>query len=255
MTASVLDRRVALVTGSGRGIGAGIATALARAGASVAVVDRDRDSAASSAAAIVHEGGTAFPLACDVSDPTQVAATIAAVVDRFGSLSVLVNNAQALRAEVKLVDHTIEDVELAMNSGFWGTFHCMQAAFPHLRNDGDGRVVNLGSSAGTHGMAGLGAYAATKEAIRGLSRVAAREWGEFGITVNVICPSSASPAMLAWANDHPDLYESALAQRPIRRDGDPVQDIGPLVVFLAGHDSGFVTGETIMVNGGSALRP
>jgi NAD(P)-dependent dehydrogenase (short-subunit alcohol dehydrogenase family) len=252
---SGLEDRVAIVTGAGRGIGAGIAMALALAGARVAVVDRDADTAEASAAEIAEAGGTTVALACDVSDRAQVESTIAAVVDEFGSLSVLVNNAQALRAEVRLVDHTVDDVELAMNSGFWGTFHCMQAAFPHLRSDGDGRVVNLGSSAGTQGMAGLGAYAATKEAIRGLSRVAAREWGEFGITVNVICPSSASPGMLAWAREHPDLHEAALAHRPIRRDGDPLRDIGPLVAFVAGHDSGFVTGETIMVNGGSALRP
>jgi NAD(P)-dependent dehydrogenase (short-subunit alcohol dehydrogenase family) len=246
---------VAVVTGAGRGIGRGIALALADAGARVAVVDRDRATASETASLIASTGADTTSIACDVSDRARVDAMIAEVVERFGSLSVLVNNAQALRAEVPLVDHTVDDVALALDSGLWGTFHCMQAAFAALRDSGDGRVVNLGSSAGTQGQAGLAAYAATKEAIRGLSRVAAREWGEFGITVNVICPSAMSPGAQAWAAEHPDLYAEFLAKRPIRRDGDPVADVGALVVFLAGGGAAFITGETIMVNGGSALRP
>jgi NAD(P)-dependent dehydrogenase (short-subunit alcohol dehydrogenase family) len=252
---SPLDDRVAIVTGAGRGIGRGIALALADAGARVIVVDLDEATASETSSLVAETGAETTSIACDVSDRGRVDAMVASVVDQFGSLSVLVNNAQALRPEVPLVDHTVDDVALALSSGFWGTFHCMQAAFPALRGSGDGRVVNLGSSAGTHGQSGLAAYAATKEAIRGLSRVAAREWGEFGITVNVICPSAMSPGAEAWAAEHPDLYEEFLAKRPIRRDGDPFIDIGPLVVFLAGPGSGFITGETIMVNGGSALRP
>lgn len=251
-----LTGRVAIVTGAGRGIGRGVAQALASEGAAVAVVDRDPATAADAATAIAAATGSdVIAIGCDVSDRDSVAAMIQQVVARFGGLHVLVNNAQALRAQVSLVDHTVDDVALALDSGFWGTFHCMQLAFPHLHAAGDGRVINVGSAAGTLGMVGLGGYAATKEAIRGLSRVAAREWGEFGITVNVFCPSSASPGMLAWAAEHPDEYQAAIADRPIRRDGDPVADIGPLVVFLAGPGSGFVTGETIMVNGGNAMRP
>jgi NAD(P)-dependent dehydrogenase (short-subunit alcohol dehydrogenase family) len=250
-----LEGRVAMVTGAGRGIGQGIACALSEAGAHVAVVDIDEGLATETASAITEAGADAVALTCDVSDRDAVQATVARVVDRFGDLAVLVNNAQALRPEIPLVEHTVDDVELALNSGFWGTFHCMRAAFPHLRDSGDGRVVNLGSSAGTQGQAGLAAYAATKEAIRGLTRVAAREWGEHGITVNVICPSAMSPGAQAWATEHPDLYAEFLAKRPIRRDGDPRTDIGALVVFLAGAGSGFVTGETIMINGGAALRP
>jgi NAD(P)-dependent dehydrogenase (short-subunit alcohol dehydrogenase family) len=250
-----LDGRVALVTGAGRGIGRGIARALSAAGARVAVADVDSATATETAAMINGSGGEAIALTCDVSDRARVDATVAAVVEGFGALAVLVNNAQALRAEVPLIGHTSGDVALALNSGFWGTFHCMQAAFPHLRDAGDGRVVKLGSSAGTHGQAGLAGYAAAKEAIRGLSRVAAREWGEFGITVNVICPSAVSPGMQQWVRENPELHAEFLAKRPIRRDGDAETDIGPLVAFLAGPGSGFVTGETIMVNGGSALRP
>jgi 2-hydroxycyclohexanecarboxyl-CoA dehydrogenase len=250
-----LDGRVAVVTGAGRGIGRGIALALADAGARVAAVDIDGASASETASILSQKGAEATAISCDVSHRDSVEVMVATVVERFGSLSALVNNAQALRPEVPLMEHTVDDMVLALDSGFWGTFHCMQAAFLHLRESGDGRVVNLGSSAGTHGQAGLAGYAAAKEAIRGLSRVAAREWGEFGITVNVICPSAVSPGMQAWAFEHPDLHAEFLAKRPIPRDGDAFADIGPLVVFLAGTGSGFITGETIMVNGGSALRP
>jgi len=250
-----LEGRVALVTGAGRGIGAGIARACAEAGAHVAVVDRDESSVHEVASTLRDAGGDVEAFTCDVSERDQVRNTIDQVVERFGSLTALVNNAQALRAEVPFVEHSVDDIALAMNSGFWGTVHCMQAAFPYLRDSGDGRVVNLGSSAGTQGQRGLAGYAAAKEAIRGISRVTAREWGEFGITVNVICPSATSPGMLVWAREHPDLHAGFLANRPIPRDGDAYTDIGPLVVFLAGPGSGFVTGETIMVNGGSAIRP
>jgi 2-hydroxycyclohexanecarboxyl-CoA dehydrogenase len=188
---SALDGRAAVVTGAGRGIGRGIARELADAGARVAVVDIDEANASDTAAVIAKTGAEAVAVACDVSDRVSVDAMVATALARFGSLSILVNNAQALRPEVPLIDHTTAD--LALDSGLWGTFHCMQAACEALRDSGDGRVVNLGSSAGTQGRAGLAGYAATKEAIRGLSRVAAREWGEFGITVNVICPSAMSP--------------------------------------------------------------
>lgn len=250
-----LEGRVILVTGAGRGIGAGIARACAEAGASVAVVDRDESSAHEVASNLADAGGDVEAFTCDVSERDQVRNTVDRVVERFGSLTALVNNAQALRAEVPFVEHSVDDIALAMNSGFWGTVNCMQAAFPYLRDSGEGRVVNLGSSAGTQGQRGLAGYAAAKEAIRGISRVTAREWGEFGITVNVICPSATSPGMLVWAREHPDLHAGFLANRPIPRDGDAYTDIGPLVVFLVGPGSGFITGETIMVNGGSALRP
>jgi NAD(P)-dependent dehydrogenase (short-subunit alcohol dehydrogenase family) len=251
-----LEGRAAIVTGAGRGIGRGVAEALVSAGARVAIVDVDTDKAADAAGAIAEStGGDTIAISCDVSDRAAVEAMIAEVVEQFRALHVLVNNAQAVRPQLSLMEHTVGDVAIALGSGFWGTFHCMQVAFPHLRAVGDGRVINVGSAAGTLGMAGLGAYAAAKEAIRGLSRVAAREWGEFGITVNVFCPSSASPGMLAWAKEHPDEYQAAIATRAIRRDGDPVTDIGPLVVFLAGSGSGFITGETIMINGGNAMRP
>ena len=209
----VLDGRVAIVTGAGRGIGRGIAEALAEAGATLAVIDRDADSVEETASLLVATGATAAAFGCDVSDREQVFDTVAAVVDQFGSLSILVNNAQALRAQVSFMDHTPDDFALALNSGLWGTFHCMQAAFPHLCVAG-GAVINLGSSAGTHGLPGLSGYAAAKEGIRGLTKVTAIEWGEHGITVNAICPSAASPNMLRMGRAEPGAVPGGARSTP-----------------------------------------
>jgi NAD(P)-dependent dehydrogenase (short-subunit alcohol dehydrogenase family) len=249
-----MEGLVAIVTGAGRGIGRGIAQAVAGAGASVAIVDRDGASASQSADMIEGGGGTAEAYTCDVGNRDEVAVVVSSVVSRFGRIDVLVNNAQALRAGIPLNACTAEDLDLTLRSGLWGTYHFMQLCYPHLARRG-GSIVNLGSSAGTHGQRGLGPYAATKEAIRGLSKVAALEWGEDGITVNVICPSVMSPSAQAWATSHPEEYRAITSKRAIQREGDAVGDVGRTVVFLASRDASFITGQTLMVNGGASLAP
>ncbi len=184
-----------------------------------------------------------------------MASTIEWLLAGHQRIDILVNNAQALRAEVAFEDHTDADFELAVRSGLWGTFHTMRAVFPAMRDQGGGRIVNLASSAGTHGRPGLAAYAAAKEGIRGLTKVAANEWGRHQICVNVICPSAGSPGAMAWAAEHPDLFEASLSAIPLGRLGDPVTDIGAAVVFLAGPGGSFITGQTLMVNGGATIMP
>lgn len=249
-----LSGKVAIVTGGGRGIGKGIATALAKAGAATVVVDRDGGNAEATAAGIRTDGDVAVAMACDVSDRSAVSKTVDLVVAEFGYLDVLVNNAQALRPMVPLAECTPDDLALTLESGLWGTFHFMQLCYPHMAGRG-GCIVNLGSSAGTHGQIGLAPYAAAKEAIRALSRVAALEWGKDGITVNVICPSVMTPSAQVWAEANPIEYQGFLSRRAVPRDGDAVADIGATVVFLAGPGATFISGETIMVNGGGTMRP
>jgi NAD(P)-dependent dehydrogenase (short-subunit alcohol dehydrogenase family) len=250
---SPLAGRAAIVTGAGRGIGAGVSEALLRAGASVMLLDRDSRTIADTARRLGGLGRV-YSTTCDVADRAAVAEAVSTAVDRLGSVDLLVNNAQALRPDVSLVATTMEDLSLALDSGLWGTFNMMQLCYPYLARDG-GAIVNFASSAGIGGQAGMAAYAATKEAIRGLSRVAAREWGPVGITVNVVCPATLSPAGQAWVDEHPDLHREILRQRAIPRDGDPVTDIGATVVFLAGPGARFITGDTFMVNGGYGMRP
>lgn len=248
-----LSGKTAIVTGAGRGIGAGIAEALLEAGASVIAVDVDPDTVSATATRLSAIGSCIYKV-CDVADRPAVDSVVNSAVEAFGSIDVLVNDAQAVRPDVPLAELTTEDFELTLNSGLWGTFNFMQSCYPHMVGRA-AAVINFASSSGTHGQAGLGAYAATKEAIRGLSRVAAIEWGKDGITVNVICPAHLSPASKQWAQANPDLYQAILSRRAISRDGDPVEDIGSTVVFLSGDGARFITGETLMVNGGGTMRP
>jgi len=249
-----LATKVALVTGSGQEIGRGIALALAKAGATVAIVDIQEARARETAAEIAAFGCASLPVVCDVVNRSQVEAAVATVVGSFGRLDILVNNAQASRVGIAFEDTRDEDLQLAMGSGTWGTFFFMRACFPHLR-DARGRVINLASSSGTHGRPLHAAYAAAKEAIRGLSKVAANEWGVHGITVNVICPNALTPAGEQFAREHPELAQAALMQRAIRRRGDAELDVGAAAVFLAGPGAGFITAQTLMVNGGGAIVP
>jgi NAD(P)-dependent dehydrogenase (short-subunit alcohol dehydrogenase family) len=178
--------------------------------------------------------------------------TVAATIEEFGRLDILVNNAQSSKPFTQLEDMSQEDIELTIESGLMGTLYHMLAALPHMKQRG-GSIVNVGSREGIMGSAGFGIYAATKEAIRGLSRSAAREWGRYNIRVNVICPAAVSPASEQFFADHPDMKDHYLNQIALGRLGDPATDIGSAVVFLASAESAYVTGQTINVDGGQVM--
>ncbi|MFM6931116.1 MAG: SDR family NAD(P)-dependent oxidoreductase, partial [Novosphingobium sp.] len=167
-----LKGKVAIVTGAGQGVGRGIARALAAAGATVVLAGRTLAKCETVLAEIEGEGGKGLALACDVSQRADCEALVEQTVAKFGRLDILVNNAHTSRPMVGIEATRDKDMALAFQ-GFHGGFYCMQAAFPHLKL-AKGRVINLGSVAGLRGDAGFGAYAAAKEAVRGLSRVAAR---------------------------------------------------------------------------------
>jgi len=245
-----LEGRVALVTGAGQGIGRGTALALAKEGATVALVGRTLSKCEAVAAEIADLGGTAVAIACDVGVREQVDAAVDTTVRAFGGIDILVNNAQS-SVQAKLEDTTDEDIELAWRTGALATVYAMQAALPYLKASGRGSIVNFGSSTAIEGNVAFGAYAMAKEAIRGLSRVASREWGRFGIRVNVIVPNALSPSSQDFREAHPDRFARMEARVPLGRVGDPEADIGRAVVALAADDLTYLSGQTLMLTGGS----
>ena len=245
--------KVAIVTGAGQGVGRGIARALADAGATVVLAGRTLEKCERVRAEIEATGGMALAAACNVADRQDCEALIERTMAAFGRLDILVNNAHTSRPMVGVEATRDKDMALAFQ-GFHGGFYCMQAAFPHLKAS-KGRVINLGSVAGIRGDAGFGAYAAAKEAVRGLSRVAAREWGEHGITVNVVCPFSESPGVEYMIETQPGFIDELTAQTSMKRLGNSKDDVGATVVFLCGPGGSYITGQTISVDGGIWIAP
>jgi NAD(P)-dependent dehydrogenase (short-subunit alcohol dehydrogenase family) len=247
-----LDGKVAIVTGAGRGVGRGIAKAFAKEGAAIAIAEITESGGRAAAAELEALGARALFVHTDVAQRAQVDACVQAVLARFGHIDILVNNAaRAPGRLVPFVEHDDATFALCMDA-LRGTVYCMQAVYPHLPKPG-GRVINLGSAAGYEGNAGQAAYAAAKEAIRAVSRSAAREWGAQGITVNVICPFANSPGWLAFAEQNPKFAEGVARGRPVPRVGDCEEDIGRAALFFATADSSYVTGHTLAVDGGAAM--
>ena len=180
--------------------------------------------------------------------PITVQANRATSVESFGKLDVLVNAAQASQ-QLLFNDTTIEAMDLSFATGFWPTFLLMQAAYPHLARS-RGNVINFASGAGLQGQPTQASYAAAKEAIRGISRVASNEWGGAGIRVNVVCPFANSPGVEQWKEHFPKAFDEVISKVPLGRIGDCEKDIGEAVVFLASDHARYITGQTIMVDGG-----
>lgn len=251
---TLLKDKVALVTGGGRGIGRGVCLALAGEGARVAVVSRTESHVLETVAEIERRGGRAVAVIADISRLDDVERAVAETLAAFGRIDILVNNASAGHGMTPLQDISDEEFYALFEAAPLATFRMMRACFPSLR-DNRGKVINFGSPGAMEGMAGMAAYATAKEGIRGLSKVAAREWGPLGINVNVIAPAALSASVARYRDAFPDVYAEAVARRPLGREGDPEQDIGRVVLFLAGPDSDYLTGECIQAAGGFLIVP
>jgi NAD(P)-dependent dehydrogenase (short-subunit alcohol dehydrogenase family) len=246
----LLDGKVAIVTGSGSGIGRGVCLAFATEGARSVVADINGESAQASVAEIHRRGAEALAVVCDVRDQGQVRDCVERAVQKFGGIDILVNNAVAPPVMKPLVETTTDMFEVMWRAGPLGSTYFMQECYPHLRDRG-GNVVNVASRAGMDGTVGWSAYAAAKEAVRTLTKVAAREWGPDGIRVNAICPSADTPPNRAHRARYPQLGAAIDARRPLGYLGDPELDIGRAVVMLASGYARYVTGNTLMVDGGT----
>jgi NAD(P)-dependent dehydrogenase (short-subunit alcohol dehydrogenase family) len=245
--------QVAIVTGAAQGVGKGIAAALLERGAAVLLVDVQDDVLATTTDELKAEfdaRARVSMLVADLRDPNNAQRIAAAAVDAFGTVHGLVNNAIATNEPKAFVDITTEDLALGYDVGPRATFLLMQAVHPLMVAAGGGSIVNLGSGTGTGGEPKWGGYAAAKEGIRGLSKVAALEWGRDNIRVNVICPFAESDGVKLWKQFAPNDYAKAVGRVPMKRIGDVRTDVGALVAFLLGTDATFITGQTIHVDGG-----
>jgi NAD(P)-dependent dehydrogenase (short-subunit alcohol dehydrogenase family) len=247
-----LEGRVAIVTGAGQGIGEAIARAYAREGAKVVITGRTLSKLEDVAAKIRDDGGEVRALDCLAGDREHSARTVAAAIDAWGRIDVLVNNAHTFTDFMALEDPGLEDnVRIDMDSAFIGSLQLMQGVFPHMRDAGGGSIMNMGSSYGLRCEPGFLAYAASKEAIRTLTKTGAREWGRHKIRVNTILPSAMSPKAL-WYLKESNSYDAELSKVALGQFGSP-DDIAPLAVFLASDASNYITGQTIGADGGSTM--
>ena len=248
-----LEGRVAIVTGAGQGIGRGIALVFAREGAKVVIAEIKEHRARRTADEITTAGGDAFGLATDVSQQDQVQRMVDEAVERYGTVDILVNNAQAMHPRTPIAELTSAQVDVFWISGVKGTLWGMQAVYPIMQAKGYGRIINFVSSSGFRGEPELADYNATKEGIRALTKTAAREWGRDGITANCIAPGALSKRGQEFIERDPEEYARRNAHKAIPRLGDPEADIAPVAVFLASEESRFVTGQTMFADGGYCL--
>jgi NAD(P)-dependent dehydrogenase (short-subunit alcohol dehydrogenase family) len=243
---------VAIVTGAGQGIGRGIAVVFAKEGAKVAIVDRTAETCKEVTEYIRSLGHEAIAIICDVGDSTQVEAMVKEVGDEYGSIDILVNNAQRYVPRRLVEEIEDEDWDKSIQVGLKSTWYCCKAVFPYMKEKG-GKIINMCSGAGLIGLEGRAVYCATKEAVRAFSKTAAREWGKYKIHVNVICPAAITPATMFMKNADPEEYARTVEGAALGRWGDPENDIGRVAVFLASSDSDYMTGQTLAVDGGNIM--
>lgn len=250
-----LEGKVTIITGGGKGIGFGLAKAFAREGSDLVITGRHEGRLQEAKERLESEYDIkVLPIAADGADEEATKRVVAAAVERFGRIDTLINNAQVSKSGLPLIEHTREDMDLAINSGLYAAFFYMKECYPYLK-ESKGSVINFASGAGLFGKLGQSSYAAAKEGIRGMSRVAAAEWGPDGIRVNVVCPLAMTESLQEWKDNYPDLFAKTIQGIPLGRFADPTEDIGRVCVFLASDDASYVTGETVTLQGGSGLRP
>ena len=265
---SFLKGKVALITGAGRAvlsdgrsgsIGYGIANAYAKEGANLVITGRNKATLDGAKQELEDKYGIkVLALQADINSKANNQAVTKGVVDQavkeFGRLDVLINNAQASASGVTLADHTPEQFDLAIYSGLYAAFYYMQAAYPHLKKT-EGSVINFASGAGLFGNYGQCAYAAAKEGIRGLSRVAATEWAKDNINVNIVCPLAWTAKLEQFKEAFPDAFKANVHVPPMGHFGDAEKEIGRVCVQLASPDFKYMTGETLTLEGGLGQRP
>ncbi|MCD8212252.1 MAG: SDR family oxidoreductase [Oscillospiraceae bacterium] len=240
-------------------IGYGIAVAYAKEGANLVITDMNAEKLNEARDELeTMYGAKVLAMPVTLGPTYEAEQRIQQVVDEtiktFGRIDVLINCAQAAAAGVLLKDQTLEQFSLAINSGLYGTFLYMRACYPYLKET-KGSVINFASGAGLFGNEGQASYAAAKEGIRGMSRVAATEWAEDGINVNVICPLAWTAALQTYKDDYPEGFEANVTPPPMGYFSDPEEDIGHICLQLGSPTFKYMSGETLALEGGLGQRP
>lgn len=248
-----LEGKIAIVTGASKGLGRGIALRLAEEGVSQIICSRSQDEIEVVADEIRAKGGQAIALTCDVTDRAQIAALVERAAGVSGRIDILVNNAARMTQPSPFLDYDDDVWEDTIRGGLTSAYYMMKAVVPHMKDKG-GRIVNITSLGGLRGVKGMAAYGAAKTGLVGLTRTAANEWGEHGITVNCISPMGYTDGWKAFVE------ATAPGANPfdalgVRRNvlgyaGDPEKDIAPAVAFLCSDDARYITGAILPVDGG-----
>ena len=269
MNADFIKGKTVIITGGGRAvlsdgkscgsIGYGIATAFAKEGANLVITGRNVQKLQDAKEELERLYGVkVLPVQADVAagqdNEAVVNHVVEATIKAFGRIDVLITHPQASASGVPLATHTTENFDLAVYSGLYAAFYYMKACYPHLKET-KGTVVNFASGAGLFGNYGQCSYAAAKEGIRGLTRVAATEWGPDGINVNVVCPIAWTSQLENFEKAYPDAFKANVKMPPMGHYGDPETEIGRVCLQLANPDFKYLTGETLTLEGGMGLRP
>jgi 3-oxoacyl-[acyl-carrier protein] reductase len=254
VSGAALAGRTVVVTGAGQGVGEGIARACAAEGANVVIAARRAETGEPVARAIREVGGEAVCVVTDVTSRAAMVGCVDTTVARYGGLEVMIHNAYRGASPHRLEDVDVELWDRNSRTAVWGSYYSAVLAYPHLAAAGDrGRLILITSPSGVEGSVNIPIYSPVKAAQRAMAKSLSREWGPVGITVNCIAPVAASPSLVGAFEQNPVLKERVEARTSLRRIGDPERDIGSVAVFLASDQGGYVTGQTIVCDGGSFM--
>ena len=244
------------ITGGSRGLGREMALALAEAGADVILTGRDPDSLAAAAADIRALGREAVTIAADMGDPVQCEAACRRALAEHGPIDLLVNNVGGRLVNVPVAEQSLEDWQRILDLNLTSTFLCTRLIGGEMvRRGTGGRVINVASISGMVANRGIGgrSYETAKAAVIQFTRATAADWAPHGVTVNAICPGGFFTAPnQRWAREHPEVIGEFLQAIPMGRFGDP-EDLGPLAVYLASDASRYMTGASLVIDGGYTL--